>query len=183
MVRLEDQNMTFFHIPKNAGSSITRWLCENVNGDEYDDDVKHATPNQLLPLFGEFGWSFCCVRNPWDRVVSWHTFFTKQGKMQRCFTDFVELAYTGQTSAKYIQPMSNQLAFTEASDYVIRYENIVEDFKIIQQKTNCDVPLGWDNRSRIQNKYVEHYRDQSTIDHIARYHADEIEALGYKFGE
>ena len=74
MVRVEDLNITFFHIPKNAGSSIASWLVRNVNGYEYFDEFRHSNPKSLLPIFEDFGWSFCCVRNPWERNVSWYNF-------------------------------------------------------------------------------------------------------------
>ena len=38
MVRVEDLNITFFHLPKNAGTSIANWLSDNVNGEEYMND-------------------------------------------------------------------------------------------------------------------------------------------------
>ena len=134
MVRVEDLNITFFHLPKNAGSSIATWLTMNACGEEYFDEFRHATPQGLEPLFDDFGWSFCCVRNPWDRYVSWYNFFRGQDKVHTCFNDWMTAVISGNYSAKYIKPMDNQLRIANHVDYVIKYENLEEDFKLIQQK-------------------------------------------------
>ena len=62
MVRVEDLNITFFHLPKNAGSSIATWLTDNVNGEEYHDEFRHASPQSLKPMFDDFGWSSRILR-------------------------------------------------------------------------------------------------------------------------
>jgi hypothetical protein len=182
MVRVEDHNITFFHLPKNAGSSIATWLTKNVNGEEYIDEFRHSTPQRLLPIFQDFGWSFCCVRNPWDRFVSWYNFFKKQGKITIDFDDFIEKVINKEYSAKYITAPSDQSKFVKDVQYVIRYENLNEDFKVIQERTNCFKPLPHTNKS-VDFKYKEYYTKDSWINYIGDYCKEEIYLLGYKFGE
>lgn len=183
MVRVEDLNITFFHLPKNAGTSIANWLSDNVNGEEYHHDLRHAEPDALKPLFGDFGWTFCCVRNPWDRLVSWYHFFKKQGKITSSFSEFVDSCSDPlKKSPKYNRFISDQMYY-QSVDYVIRYENLLEDFKVVQQKTNCYVPLGHSNKSRRDKlKYVEFYSKEH-YNKVKEIYAEEIEHLGYKFGE
>lgn len=180
MVRVEDLNLTFFHIPKNAGSSIATWLTKNLDGEEYHDEFRHATPDRLKPIFEDFGWTFACVRNPWERVVSWYNFFKKQGKMPLTFEQYMEKIIANQTSEKYIKTPGTQSSFLEV-DHIIRYENLHEDFKVVQEKTNCYIPLGHHNKS-VDFDYKKYYVKDTWIDYIHDQCADEIYLLNYKFG-
>ena len=186
MVRVEDQNITFFHLAKNAGSSIARWLVNNVNGEEYIDEFRHMPPQSLQPLFDNFGWSFCCVRNPWSRYVSWYNFFVNQhnkiGKgLDISFDEFMNRLLEGDITSKYIKNMQGQMPFVESSDYIIRYENLVEDFKVVQKKTNCHVPLIHINRSKPVD-YVEYYKKDDYIQWVGDRHCDEVHHFNYSFG-
>lgn len=181
MVRVEDLNITFFHLPKNAGSSIATWLTDNVNGEEYIDDFRHASPKSLKPMFNDFGWSFCCVRNPWDRTVSWYNFFKGQGKMPISFEEYMDRITRGETSAKYIVPIKGQVQFAKNVDYVIRYENLLEDFKVVQDKVNCHVALMHTNKSK-RTRYIDYYAKDEHINWIGESCADEIAEFNYSFG-
>ena len=182
MVRIEDLDITFFHMPKNAGSSIEKWLSSNLNGDVYLEDLRHASPSSLMPMFGNFGWSFCCVRNPWDRMVSWYNFFKGQGKIHTTFGEWIEACFDiSQNTAKYIHPINTQMNFVNAVDHVIRYENLIEDFRIVQEKVNCFEPLGHHNSSN-RTKYVDYYTKDVYINNVKEYFAEEIEYFGYTYG-
>jgi hypothetical protein len=185
MVRIEDLNITFFHLPKNAGSSIAQWLVDNLDGDEYFDDLRHETPQKVLPLFGDLGWSFCCVRNPWDRVVSWYNFFRGQNKINCNFETYMDKIISKQYTSKYILPIQQQMYMVDSVDHVIKYENLVEDFKVIQEKTNCFEPLVHINKSRKQNEvrsYVNYYTKDSYINHVGEVCKREIAYFNYSFG-
>ena len=181
MVRVEDLDITFFHMPKNAGSSIEKWLETNLDADVYLEDLRHASPKSLEPLFPSFGWRFCCVRNPWDRTVSWYNFFKGQGKISLTFDDYMTACFNPkQNSAKYLKPINKQMRFVNSVDYVIRYENLIEDFKVVQEKTNCFEPIGHHNSSK-RTKYVDYYNKDFHINIIGEYFSEEIEEFGYKF--
>jgi len=183
MVRLEDLNITFFHMPKNAGSSIEKWLQTNLDGEVYLEDFRHASPQSVKPMFDDFGWSFCCVRNPWDRMVSWYNFFKGQNKIHTDFDQWIRDSFNPkEQTAKYVKPINRQMQFVNAVDYVIRYENLIEDFKVVQEKTNCFEPLGHHNKSN-RTKYLDYYTKQEHIDLVAEYFHEEIEHFDYKYGE
>lgn len=185
MVRVEDLNITFFHIAKNAGSSIEEWLVRNCNGDAYIDEFRHNSPQRLYNLFDDFGWSFCVIRNPWDRAVSWYRFFVRQKAITCSFERYLLESYIHPRpkGRKYLIPASDQLKFTTAVRYVIRYENLIEDFKEVQRRTKCDVPLFKVNVSNVKNeKYVDYYKDKKYIKLVGDYCKKEIDEFGYKFG-
>jgi hypothetical protein len=184
MVRVEDLNITFFHLPKNAGSSIAIWLTDNVGGEEYHNELRHATPVNLKPLFNDFGWSFCCVRNPWDRVVSWYNFFKEQRKIFISFEEYMDCVINNDWSGKYIRPITPQcLTINDKDvDYIIKYENLIEDFKVVQNKVNCYEPLSHINKANY-TKHADYYAKDKYINWIAEYYAEEIASLDYSFGE
>lgn len=181
MVRVEDLNITFFHMAKNAGSSIEKWLETNLDADVYRNDLRHSAPISLEPMFGDFGWSFCCVRNPWDRMVSWYTFFKGQGEITLSFFDYMNACFEPSlNTAKYIKPINKQMLFVNSVDYVIKYENLVEDFKVVQEKTNCFAPIGHHNKSQ-RTKYRDYYDNDTHINMVGDYFRDEIVHFNYEF--
>lgn len=183
MVRVEDLNITFFHMPKNAGSSIEKWLETNLDADVYLEDLRHASPDSLRPMFSDFGWSFCCVRNPWDRMVSWYNFFRGQGKIHTCFEDWMDASFDpSRHTAKYIKPINTQMEFVNEVDYVMRYENLTEDFKVVQEKTNCFEPLGHHNKSN-RTKYLDYYTNDDHINMVGEYFYKEIDYFKYEYGK
>ena len=186
MVRVEDLNITFFHAAKNAGSAIEKWLKNNSNCEVYNNDIRHGNPIRLKPLFDDYGWSFCVIRNPWDRVVSWYRFFVKQKKVTCSFGSYIEEAYRrgyDRSTRKYMIPISSQLPFSRNVSYVMRYENITEDFKEVQKRFNCFKPLTKFNVSNIQNKnYVDYFNNTKHIKLVQKWHEEEIEEYNYTFG-
>ena len=181
MVRLEKLNITFLHIAKNAGTSIEYWLKENHDGDVYEDDLKHQRPGELRKLFYDLGWTFAVTRNPWDRVVSWYKFFRQQDRMPVSFEDYIDIAIDN--PSKVLQFPFPEIEYTQYCHYVIRFDNLIEDFKVIQQKTNCDNPLYQVNKSDNNGmKYVDFYDKTEYIDKVARYYKHDIEAFNYKYG-
>ena len=78
---VENPNLVFIHIPKNGGSSITRWLRDNLNGSK--GIVTHGGMQHIQQDFAhavDYP-TFAVVRNPWDRVVS--SYFFKKKKKSR----------------------------------------------------------------------------------------------------
>lgn len=86
------REFVFVHIPKNAGTSVLKWLCEIHAVDDYclsyfkdprnrnpfagPPFLNHLTANEILKhrYVSKEKWDrafkFCIVRNPWDRMVS-----------------------------------------------------------------------------------------------------------------
>ena len=179
MVRLEDLNITFFHAPKNAGTSIETWLIENCNGELYDEDVRHLNPSKGKRLFGDLGWSFCVIRNPYERVVSWYKHFHSQGKITCEFHEYIRIASRQQPDRYLIWP-GFQNVFVDHVDYVIRYENLKEDFKIVQDKVKCWKPLPKLNSNSKRHPPIKW--DKQSIDLVYNGYKTELFDLNYEFG-
>ena len=74
-INLPNNNLTFVHIPKSAGSSVVEWLSRNF---EYERIGGH--PNlSMIKKSWNVGRSFAIVRNPWARMVSSY-FYLQQYK-------------------------------------------------------------------------------------------------------
>lgn len=179
MVRLEDLNITFFHLPKNAGTSIEQWLIDNCNGDLYDDDLRHEKPHHGKRLFDDIGWSFCVIRNPFERVVSWYKHFHSQNKITVDFHEYVVIA-SKQKKDRYLIWPGSQKGFADNVDYVIRYENLKEDFKVVQDKVKCWKPLGHHNSSGRRHPPIKW--NKTLYDLVCTRYAEELYEYNYEFG-
>ena len=77
MIHHKDPKFLFVHLPKNAGSSVTKVLADYVGVDReelrpqkykfiYTKDIPSVLDGQQDDYF-----IFTVIRNPWDRVVSY----------------------------------------------------------------------------------------------------------------
>lgn len=196
----KSKRFLFVHIPKTAGNSIQNILSEysedqivasggqdgverfEVKSVEHDL-VKHST---LADYQRELGaaelaglFKFACVRNPWDRLISYY--FSPHRRetswSARKFRKFVE---------KEARPLGDYFALPGDTaspfanvDAVIRFEHLNEDFaKICAKLAISTVELPQRNRSA-RGKAAEYY-DKKLSDWVAERFADEIEYFGYQ---
>jgi|TARA_R110000803_G_scaffold163012_1_gene226696 chondroitin 4-sulfotransferase 11 len=154
----------------------------------------------------DLGWKFCVVRNPWDYVVSWYTFEIRLCKQNiyRCETDtkwkhptkekynlkfqqmrlkhlqdtgikhFIENAH----NHRYLHMMQSEWA--SSCDYVMKLENINEDFVKIQEKLNCYTPLPVRNKTKSRIQYQEYYTSE-LIDTVYKMYKKDINTYKYQF--
>lgn len=64
----EEQKIIFIHIPKTAGTSITKKFLPNFRGFKHHDFIFYK--NLLKDKISEYNF-FTVVRNPYDRIVSY----------------------------------------------------------------------------------------------------------------
>lgn len=72
---LHPQQIKFIHIPKNAGTAVTKWVDDNV-GPVTQLDKTHTNlkdSNDIAPDTVDY-FSFCVIRNTYDRLVSLYEF-------------------------------------------------------------------------------------------------------------
>lgn len=99
MIISNTKNYIFIHIPKCAGTSVTRslaphcgWKDQILGSTEFGAGIesaykkkfgleKHSTVRDVISTIGEEVWSeyftFTFVRNPFSRIVSWYTYAEK----------------------------------------------------------------------------------------------------------
>jgi hypothetical protein len=191
------RDVGFVHIAKNAGTSIRSALF--LSGQCYylgkvinpRADIKHKdnhfnahfNPSEVTHQIDNL-WLFTCVRNPWERLVSWYSW----KKDTKSFREFVRQLYKVDPEAKSERnpriPQNNPIQgsyFEGVSyDFVMRFESLDEDWKTVQEKLNTSVKLPVTNTSS-----HPHYRKYPwTIDLIELVCDKEryvIDTFGYKF--
>ncbi|MEP2024101.1 MAG: sulfotransferase family 2 domain-containing protein [Reichenbachiella sp.] len=106
---IHENKMIFLHIPKNAGTSIEKYLRPDF-GLEWDVPnydllygwcpdrqihLQHATPQEMidLNLIDRQTWDeytkFAVIRNPWERAVSDFIWLKEKSKIKGNFMDYL----------------------------------------------------------------------------------------------
>ena len=181
MIRAPEQKVVFFHNPKAAGSSINKWFKTNIPGS------RHVEPQHILPSRIEYeGWSFCVIRNPWDRWVSWWCYW--HDKLNRIDTPFEEYTiryfsgdYDNLSGGEY-STLYKQYRMADDVDCILRFENLTQDFVIVQERLGNHAPLPMANVSYGRKHYTEYYSSDELIKIVAENYAEDIEKYGYQYG-
>jgi hypothetical protein len=191
--------MTFIHIPKTGGNTITNWMRDNFDI-EVSKRKQHADVAVAQERFGNLGWTFCVVRNPWDYMVSWYTFKIylcnayikninempdkivpekekwnleiqkeKLKKLEQGFEPW--LIQTG---------VVEQHRWAKNCNYVMKIENLNEDFKKVQERLNCFVPLGFANKTPNRSRYQDYYNSK-TKDIVYQNYKEDVTTYNYEF--
>tara|TARA_R100000995_G_scaffold53751_1_gene26241 strand:+ start:279 stop:896 length:618 start_codon:yes stop_codon:yes gene_type:complete len=77
---IDKEKLIFIHIPKNAGSSIKKYLIGKDEYNKFKRPWDHKTINDIknedFDKYKSYK-KFAIVRNPYDRVVSWFAYLKK----------------------------------------------------------------------------------------------------------
>ena len=193
----------FVHIPKTAGNSI-QTILRHYSEDEIvalraDQDgierfglrnpnykiKKHSTLAEYRAALGEARFrdlcKFACVRNPWDRMVSYYFGTTSlAGAWDR--KEFRKLILKAVSVTDYLRLDKSDADPFGNVDYVIRFENLADDFRAVCAKLSIpDTPLPQYNRSN--REHYSKYYDEELRELIGKRFASEIDCFGYAFEE
>src|SRR5438045_3913680 len=151
MISLQ-KRFLFVHIPKTAGNSI-QTVLRDYSEDELmalrpeQDGIerfglcnpryklrKHSTLAEYRDAVGneQFRslYKFTCVRNPWDRMVSYYFTPTQNSetwnlkKFRRIISKAVSVADYLRLDDREEDPFAN-------ADYIMRFENLADDFRSV----------------------------------------------------
>ena len=142
----------FVHIPKTAGNSI-----QSILRDYSEDEIvalrgeqdgierfglrnpkykirKHSTLAEYRAALEEERfhglYKFTCVRNPWDRMVSYYFRPTRHtGAWDR--KEFRKLVLRTLSVADYLRLYRGEADSFGNVDYIMRFENLAEDFRVV----------------------------------------------------
>jgi hypothetical protein len=200
------QNFLFIHVPKTAGNSIQN-ILQHYSDDEiyciaaHQDGVerfdvrsstyktkKHSTFAEYSHEYGADKiaqlFTFCCIRNPWDRAVS-HYFSPHRGEIEWNRNDFIEfvngnvrpLRYYLENNSGNLRTLSELVG---ALNFVIRFESLESDFA--QVCSMVSIPYsGLPHRNQSNKKKFKKYYDDELIEFIKNKFEEEIELFGYSF--
>lgn len=181
-INLKKHNVTFIHIPKTAGQSIRAWLMEfpdanimslkdrHING-------KHPDFKTTKDAFGDLGWTFCAVRNPYDRAVSMWSHLKRVDKSFPGY-GFKKFVFEYADYETFMKPISTWFDGGDI-DYVMKFENLANDFKVIQERLGSQKKLIKKNVSS-HNAYQDYY-DDDTRDFVTNKFKNDLERFNYSF--
>ena len=129
----------------------------------------------------DLGFTWCVVRNPWDRIVSgYHYYVGKDARILRknnieSFEQFLRMKKWGKTLTTSMCTFAPQNI-----DLIIRFENLNEEFQQIQKFYNVNRKLPRKNQSEHKH-YSKYYTEQWMIDMVADKYDKDIKRFNYDF--
>jgi hypothetical protein len=202
MISLQ-KRFLFVHIPKTAGNSI-QTILRHYSEDEIvalraeQDGIerfglrnpnykikKHSTLAEYRAALGEARfhnlYKFTCVRNPWDRMVSYY--FTPAQRVEAWDQkEFRKLILRALSVTDYLRLDKGEADPFGNMDYIMRFENLAGDFRAVCARLGIpDAPLPQYNRSN--REHYSKYYDAELRKLIRKRFAPEIDRFGYAFEE
>jgi len=193
----------FVHIPKAAGTSVRQWYSKQYK--KYHKCMHGSMSHREIYRVSRTMPSFTIVRNPYDLVYSWYR-YKRQMLDETRHKDPKELEawekgfeywlerYVDKinfTKDKVlgdfnkISPSYSQLSYCKRKnkiciDYILKLENISQDWKIIQELTKSPYTLEMHNRSNLQKDYRDAHTSV-TKQIVEKYYEEDLETFDYNF--
>lgn len=197
-------NFIFIHIPKTAGTSITKSLFGNNVDCQHIPIIRYHAYDSIKC---QSCYKFAIVRNPWGRLFSafnyinnkkwnaskgrdarWAQVYLKNIDDFQTFVKYLEKKKFARSVKRYIHfqdqldyitlPVSNEIYL----DYLGYFETLYDDFTAISNKLNIDQG-GLSNCRKSFSSTVD-YRDFYTprmIDVVGQLYKRDIKHLNYNF--
>lgn len=202
MLSLENKFL-FIHIHKAGGNSIQTALLPY--SEDYQEDLPHTQEshdfeikNARFPSLRKHSsltdyqqvvdpetfhglFKFACVRNPWERMMSFYFSPHRLGEewSKNSFIKLVEILPSAISMLKTdAGSRSKKLQLKPEVDFIIRFENLQAGFSSVCKQiglTQVDLPY---KNKRTQKNYLDYY-DEELSQLIEEKFADDIEAFGY----
>lgn len=181
-----EKQILFLHIPKNAGTSITTWLDSKASRvltgvSTGNSNFDHVSLDVLKNSAKDSVKSFTVIRNPWDRTVSGYFHMKDRfGGIVGTFDDFVKNLKDKNFSIGNPNIFQNQTDWISSDvDHILRYENLSNDFVVIQEYVGNNDPLPAEDDTAYSN-YQEYYTEE-TQQIVREICQSDIEKFNYAF--
>jgi len=191
----------FVHIPKTAGNSIQSALRDYSEDQlvalrKEQDGIerfglrnpnykikKHSTLGEYRDALGseQFRnlYKFTCVRNPWDRMVSYY-FTPTQNPETWDRKRFREIISKAVSVADYLRLDPGEEDPFANVDYIMRFENLADDFRTVCETLGIS-PVTLPRYNRSSREHYSKYYDEELRHLVQTRFAAEIERFGYTF--
>ncbi len=190
----------FVHIPKTAGNSIQSVLRE-YSEDELvalrseQDGVERfglRNPNYKIKkhsMLAEYRealgneqfrslYKFTCVRNPWDRMVSYY-FTPTQSPETWNRKKFRKIISEALSVADYLRLGKGKDPFGNVN-YIMRFETLADDFRTVCAALDIS-PAALPRYNRSNREHYSKYYDDELRELVRARFSAEIERFGYMF--
>lgn len=184
----------FVHIPKTGGSSVIETLFPELIG-RWGTYRSHFLPEEYSARVWREYFTFCFLRNPWDRMVSLYHYwcdgkYLDLPRRDLTFAEFCRsyqqvLRYQGQLNI-HAQPQSVFLTRKRRSiQFCGRYETLQRDFNQVCSHLGLPrtpLPRKIPSLNRRPGSYRQYYAaEPELVALVAQAFAADIEAGGYSF--
>jgi len=185
----------FVHIPKTAGNSIQSALRDYSEDQlvalrKEQDGIerfglrnpnykikKHSTLGEYRDALGseQFRnlYKFTCVRNPWDRMVSYY-FTPTQSPETWDRKRFREIISKAVSVADYLRLDPGEEDPFANVDYIMRFENLADDFRTVCETLGIS-PVTLPRYNRSSREHYSKYYDEELRGLVRMRFAAEIE--------
>jgi hypothetical protein len=175
----------FYHVPKAAGTSIRTALLE-VPGSRKPRGTKHWTPAEYQERAGWLGrlrvrnyFTFCFVRDPFERFGSAHRYALQIGKpLPQDVNEAANMLADGKFRTSAWRSIIPQVEFATGRDFVGRHETLEHDLKEIENRIGVALTLQRLNAATAEGSYRRLYTTR-TMDILSAHYAADIRDLGY----
>tara|TARA_B100001094_G_scaffold158430_1_gene153358 strand:- start:1517 stop:2149 length:633 start_codon:yes stop_codon:yes gene_type:complete len=189
----------WFRVAKVASTTILHHLEKHTEICYSERKEIYTGPR---PQYNE-SFKFAFVRNPWERLISFymlhHNIYInknrvgyKQGnksnrRLVSCntFDEFVERIARKRFDVSICNRhcrLQTCLYPTDSVNFVGRFENFQSDFNFVCEKLKINTNFGHRNKGNRQKPYT-HYYNSRTIKIVEKKYEQDIELLGYRFGD
>ena len=177
----EYDSILFVHIPKTAGSSISKILNEKNLDNWKREWPRHHDPYSYLKeanLVDEKVFSFAVVRNPYTRTYSCYKQFNKANQTNISFAEYLDNIKQGK-----ISPISPLLHLPQ-SFYIMDQNNLqVERLYKFENLKELEDELGWtlgfyNVGNYMVESYIEDYTDEA-IEMTENFYSSDCANFGY----
>lgn len=192
----EREGVLFIHVPKAAGTSVSKALYGRSLGHFYAADVRRAFPSAFDHWF-----SFSLVRNPWARLLSAYV-FARTGRTESAgvyqyqryladprfhsFERFVlewlpeaDLANEDNIFREQWRYLCDEDG-TVLLDHVGRVENMDDTIALLEERLGRHLVVGHSNVLGAGNEFRQRYTKEM-IRTVGDIYARDIDLLGYDF--
>ena len=213
-----DRKIIFTHPPKCAGTTIEDIFgWRPGQGDEENKikeyiEIKHWSLQDHVVFIQNLGldpsgfFKFSCVRNPWDRAVSFffHHKYSEIARFKMLFPNkemprLLQIAESGTfenyLDYRHLEYCNNGFNFLQIDefinfngenymDYIVKYENLNECIDYLKSKysIDADTPFHRQRSQRPLDKgYKEYYTKRKMITKVMDLAVDSIKLFGYTF--
>ena len=192
MISHNDPKFLFIHLPKNAGSSVTKVLANYIGVDreqlrpqEYKFIYSRDIPKILDGKQDDY-YIFTVTRNPWERVVSYFHYLQQIRQPPHNLPKNVKfINWVKARGFRTLQTQMSQLSddfpcnVSTHINYVARLERLSDDWPKICEGMGISCEMMHDKKSKHKH-YSDYYNDE-TKDIVYKFYKDDVDCLGYKF--
>lgn len=190
---VKNPSMMFIHIPKTGGESIREWIYTNLKNELIVTNklAKHATQHEIEDVLSKENYNqqvrfkFCVVRNPWERLVSAYEYMnkyfigSKDGKaFSVSFDDFIRRKHPFKEGPWGFLTLP-QVSYFKSDCIVLRYENLAQEFDIVRNMVQSDMPLP--HKNKLEYLDYKKYYTHDTANIVAKYCKADIDRFRYSF--